>query len=70
MQCGVLFLLINSHSTQNTAVGRLMKADVLPRKLFRHASDFLAELFFANEFRKVNGRAMASEVARLVQGCE
>jgi hypothetical protein len=25
MQYGVLFLLINSHSTQNTAVGKVMK---------------------------------------------
>ena len=56
MQYGVLFLLINSHSTQNTAVGKLMKLMSCPVSF--SAIRPIPPEFFASEFRKVNGSAM------------
>src|SRR5580698_7330005 len=55
MQYGVLFLLINSHSTQNTAVCRVRKLMSCPVSFSAIVWSSSREFLLARELRKLHG---------------
>src|SRR5579864_824375 len=69
MQYGVLFLLINSHATQNTAVCKLRKLMSCPVSFSFIFRISFPEFLLASEWRKVQGNVQNSEVTGLVRVC-
>ena len=69
MQYGVLFLLINSHSTQNTAVCRVRKLMSCPVSFSAIFWISSREFFIGERMEKTTWELRDLEVTGLVPGC-